>query len=160
MGNLNELLGNGFNAADHAVGDGDFAALPEGKYTILIERAEIKATKAGDGQYVALMLNVTGPTNIGRKVFDRILLSHPSEAAVRIGQERISSLLVAVGKPELRDTNEMIGLEATARLKVKNGENEVIGYSPKAVVAAAPTGVVEAPAGDSSAPSPGGMPWD
>lgn len=162
MGNLNELLGNGFNAADHAGNGGDFQPLPDGKYVVVVESAEIKKTAAGDGQMLKLQLGVTGPTHQGRKIFDNLLLVHPKPVVVEIAQERFASICNALGKPTINDTQELVGASMLARVKAKGDNNDVLGYSSTVTAAAAPVAspAPTAAAPTAAAPSGGGMPWD
>ena len=48
---------NGFNA--HDVEPIDFEPLPEGDYLAAITRSETKATKRGDGSYLALTIQIS-----------------------------------------------------------------------------------------------------
>lgn len=159
MGNLNELLGNGFNAADHAGNGGEFTPLPDGKYIVVVESAEIKPTRAGDGRMLKLQLGVTGPTHQGRKLFDNLLLAHPKPVVVEIAQERFASICTALGKPAISDTQELVGAEMMARVKAKGDSNDVLGYHAKTVIVAPAPTAAPTP-GDAGSEGGGGMPWD
>ena len=46
--------------------------LPDGWYEAMIVNADVKDTKAGTGQYIAVRFDITGPTHEGRVVFTNI----------------------------------------------------------------------------------------
>ena len=56
---------------------GNFEPLPAGWYTAVVNGAEIKNTKAGTGQYIAVRYDITGPTHQGRVVFGNLNIVLP-----------------------------------------------------------------------------------
>jgi len=50
----------------------NFDPIPEGWYIAQIKSAELKNTKANDGQYIAVQYAVSGPTHAGRVVFGNL----------------------------------------------------------------------------------------
>lgn len=162
MGNLSEILGNDFNAANVETSNGDFQPLPEGLYKAIIESADITPTKKGDGSYLKLQYGVVGPTHAGRKLFHRITLNNPSMKAVEIGREQIASLFKAIGKNLVGDTDELIGRSVVIKVKVDGQYNNVIGTMPDGAVSSVAPSAPVASSNDAapSASQKGAMPWE
>lgn len=119
--------------------DAGFDALPAGPYMTQVSNAEVKTTKAGNGRYISVELEVTEPKAFsGRKVWDNFNIQNPSEDATKIGKANLKGFMVAAGhkNPDvLRDVNELIGLRVVATLIIKKdpnwGEgNQVKKYEP------------------------------
>ncbi len=72
------------NASDLPESNNDFGVLPPGDYTVRISEAGIKATKDGNGQYIKLTLDVTGPSHAGRKLFCNLNIRNASAKAEEI----------------------------------------------------------------------------
>ena len=65
MAFLNEEI----NVTELPKGNGNFEPLPAGWYTATITKAELKTTSAGNGQFIKLRYDITGPSHQGRVVF-------------------------------------------------------------------------------------------
>lgn len=143
---------------------GDFTPLPAGEYQVAIDAADVFDTKAGTGQYIKLRLRVEGPTHAGRILFANVNIRNPSADAERIGRADLRKIMVAIGTPEISDTQQMMGGQMIVKVTVKNSEqygpeNDVRGYRavgasmPAAtpVSTAAATAAVQMP---SAAPAP------
>jgi len=107
--------------------------LPDGWYDAMIVDAEIRDTKAGTGQYIAIRYDITGPTHEGRVVFTNINLSNPNSKAVEIGHQQLSQITQIIGIAELADTDQLIGSTLSIKLTTQRSEqygdrNEVKGY--------------------------------
>ena len=116
-----------------------FDALPPGPYMTQVTNAEVKTTRAGDGRYINVELEVTEPKSYaGRKVWDIFNIQNPSEDATKIGKANLKGFMQAAGHKNpntLRDVNELVGLRVVATLIVKKdpnwGEgNQVKKYDP------------------------------
>ena len=117
--------------------------LPPGWYIATIASADLKNTKRGDGQYIALRWDVTGPTHQGRVVWGNLNIRNPNPKAEEIGRQQFGELLRAVGLSRVKDTDQLIGGSCQIKVSVqkdKTGEyedrNEVRGY--KALAAPMP----------------------
>jgi len=147
---------NGFNAheVDPAVG---FDPIPAGKYACVIVNSEMKATKAGDGQYLQIELEVIDGPHKGRKLWGRLILQHPNETTVRIARGTLSSICRAVGVMAPKDSVELHNLPLVASVGLKKrddtGEmtNVVKGYA-KRESATAPRATATAAANGSTPP--------
>ena len=131
--------------------------IPPGEYDTLIESAEVKATKAGNGQYIRLRLKVTGPTHAGRVVFGNITLQNQNETAENIGRQQLGQVMRAGGLDQLSDTDQLVGINVRVKLAVSRSEqygdqNEVKSFKP---VSGAPAPAASKPF---SAPAPAPAP--
>lgn len=110
-----------------------FDPLPAGWYSATIGGAELKATKAGNGQYIAVRYDITGPTHQGRVVYGNVNIKNPNPEAERIGREQLGDLMRAIGLARVTDTDQLIGGNLEVKLSVKKSEeygdsNEVKGF--------------------------------
>ena len=122
----------------------DFEVIPPGKYPVLIEKAEVKQTKAGNGHYIKLTLSVIDGQCKNRKVFDNINIDNPNRQCVEIGLRQLAALGLALGIPHIGDTAQLLNLCCIAHVKVKAEQNEVRTYSP--LTPAGAPGVPQQPA--------------
>ncbi len=127
---------NGFNAND-VEPTTTLDPLPAGKYLAAITASEMKPTKAGDGSYLQLEFTVLEGPCKGRKVWDRLCLTHPNAQTVKIARGNLSAICRAVGVMQPRDSVELHNLPLVITVKCKKREdtgelsNEVRGYAKK-----------------------------
>lgn len=158
------FLDQEFNADDF-VTTSSFDPLPEGWYNVSIAGAEVKNTKAGTGQYIAVKYTVTGPSHEGRIVFGNLNIKNPNPDAEKIGRQQLGDLMRSVGLAKIKDTDQLIGGNLQIKLTVKpasgqyDASNDIKGF--KALVGASlpqpasmPQSAASAPQASSSAP-----PW-
>lgn len=93
--------------ADGVVREGDFGSL--------IADAEIRQTKAGNGVYIGLKIDVDDD----RKIYHIINVVNPNPVAERIGRSQLKTLLGLVGLPvdSFEDAATLIGKRVTIRIK-------------------------------------------
>lgn len=116
-----------------STGDGDFKPLPAGWYSATINKAELKATKDGTGQYIAIRYDITSPSHQGRVVFGNVNIRNKSEKAEEIGRAQLGDIMRAIGLKQVSDTDQLIGGSLQIKLDIKTDEqygtrNEVKGY--------------------------------
>ena len=152
-----------FNVDELPQGNGNFEPLPAGWYSATISQSELKDTKAGNGQYIKLRYDITGPTHQGRVVFGNLNIKNASTKAEEIGRQQLGEIMRAIGLAKVTDTDQLIGGNLGIKLVVKTGEyagNEIKGYkslgvgSPAAVAPFKPVGPAAGAAPAKSAP-----PW-
>jgi hypothetical protein len=153
MAQLNET----FSADALPVSDRNFEPLPAGWYTAVVNGAEIKNTKAGTGQYIAVRYDITGPTHQGRVVFGNLNIKNPNPKAEEIGRQQLGELMRAIGLTTVQDTDQLIGGQLSIKLDVRESEqygasNDVKGYKSNGAVP--PAAAAKAPAVAKAAP-----PW-
>src|SRR5574343_311019 len=84
-----------------------YEALPAGDYLVMITDSEERATKAGDGKYLNLTLEVQDGPFQGRKLWDRLNLENPHAKAVEIAQRQPAQNCHAVGNMAPRESSEL-----------------------------------------------------
>lgn len=113
----------------------EYSLVPDGSYNADIEKAELRQTKDGTGQYINLQIKILGPTNAGRVVFGTINIQNKSEKAEEIGLRQLKELRAALGMAALRDTDDLVGRQVKVKIKTqpeKDGypaRNTVAGYA-------------------------------
>ncbi len=138
----------------------DFEPIPAGKYNAVISDSEVKATKAGTGNYLQLAFQVLDGEYRGRMLWSRLNLDNPNPTAVKIAQQELSAICRAVGVLTPQDSAELHNLPLVVHVRCRKrpdtGDltNEIRGYS-------SPGG--QAPAAAPAAPKPamagGAAPW-
>ena len=114
----------------------DFDVLPPDKYPVMIEKAEVKQTKATTGHYIGLTLGIIDGPFRGRKAFDNINIHNPNAQCVEIGLRSLSALSAALGLPpnwvqNPAGVSQLVNGVCIASVKVdKNGSNAVRTYLP------------------------------
>jgi hypothetical protein len=106
--------------------------LPAGKYVCNITNAELKDTKAGNGQYIKIEFTVKEGDSSGRKLWAQINVKNSNPKAAEIGLSQLKALLVCSSYPtpdKLSGIGELNGLTVGVKTKVKTDE-----YGEKAEV--------------------------
>jgi hypothetical protein len=128
----------------------NFEPLPAGWYTATIGGAEVKATKAGTGEYIAIRYDITGPSHQGRVVFGNLNIKNANPTAEAIGYQQMGELMRAIGLARVDDTDQFVGGQLQVKLDVRKSEqygdsNDVKGFKslsggamPMAATSAAP----------------------
>ncbi|MFA5186718.1 MAG: DUF669 domain-containing protein [Patescibacteria group bacterium] len=131
----------------------DFEVIPPSKVPVLVESAEVKATKAGTGYFLKLTLSIIDGPYKGRKLFDNINLQNPSAQCVEIGLRQLSALGQAIGVQAISDSSQLVNKTCIAHVKVKDDQNYVRTYSSTAAAVNAPQQPPSAPAQAQGAPA-------
>jgi len=128
VADLSKIFGGGFdpNSVEPAA---DFDVLPAGKYPVIIEAAELKTTKAGTGQYVALTMAVLDGPGKGRKLWANHNIFNSSERAQEIARKEFAALGRSIGVASISNTDQLLQQITVAHVKVKDDRNEVRTYS-------------------------------
>lgn len=137
------FLNETFNAADLPQSDRNYDALPPGWYNATIAAAELTPTKAGNGAYIKVRYDITGPTHQGRVVFANLNIRNANPEAERIGRQQLGELMRAIGLATVQDTDQLVGAPVCIKLKVREARdgyeasNDVSGF--KAIAGGAPS---------------------
>lgn len=154
-----------FDEIPQSSGDGEFKPLPVGWYSAKINKAELKATKDGTGQYIAIRYDITGPTHQGRVVFGNVNIKNKSFDAENFGRKQLNDIRLALGIGQLSDTDQLVGGSLQIKLEIKEASeqyaarNEIKAYKASGdsvPVSAVPT--FAKPAAESK-PAAGAPPW-
>ncbi|WP_422460294.1 DUF669 domain-containing protein, partial [Endozoicomonas sp. ALB115] len=112
------MAGLGFKANDYSPAQG-FEPLPNGDYVAMITDAEMKTTKAGNGQFLKLTWTVMDGQYSGRKVWSNHNIINLNETAQKIAREEISAIAHAIGRPEAGTTEELVNIPCRITLKIR-----------------------------------------
>ena len=76
---------------------GDFIPVPSGDYLVRMTNVEEVTTRKGDGKMVKAAFQIVNGDHKNRLIFETFLVEHPKEIVQKIGNERLSKYLEAVG---------------------------------------------------------------
>jgi hypothetical protein len=133
-----------------------FEPVPAGKYPAVITESEMKANKAGTGQYLQFTFQIIEGEYRGRMLWARLNLDNPNATAVQIARADLSAICRAVGVLAPNDSVELHNLPLVIDVRCKKrpdtGEitNEIKAFAKKDVPPPPPTG----PAAPTSATPP------
>jgi hypothetical protein len=152
------FLDQTFEADAMPVSDKSYEPLPAGWYTASITAAELKNTKAGTGQYIAIRYDIIGPSHQGRIVFGNLNIRNPNPKAEEIGRQQLGEVMRAIGIAKVADTDELIGGQLSIKVDIRSSEqygdqNEVKGF--KAIAGSTPP----APVAKAAASGKAAPPW-
>ena len=150
------FLNEEFNVNELPQGNNNFEPLPAGWYTATISQSELKATKAGNGQYIKLRYDITGPSHQGRVVFGNLNIKNANPKAEEIGRADLGEIMRAIGLAKVTDTDQLIGGQIGIKLSIKDdaqygASNEVKGFKSLSGSAAPAAAVIPA---KTAAPAP------
>ena len=127
-------LNQAFNISDLPQGNSNYELLPDGWYSATINKAELANTKDGNGQYIKMRYDITGPTHQGRVVFGNLNIRNASAKAEGIGRQQLGDIMRAIGLSKVTDTDQLVGgvLQIKVATRAANGQyeaqNEVKGF--------------------------------
>lgn len=116
------FLDEEFDVLTLPVSEMNFDPLPTGWYSVSIKGAELKNTKDGTGNYIAVRYDVSGPTHAGRVVWGNINIRNKSEKASEIGRQHLGELMRAIGLAKVSDTDQLIGGNLQIKLSIREDE--------------------------------------
>lgn len=96
MSELSTMLSEAFDT-DTEEGSPAYEPIPKGQYVASITDAKVGDLKSGKGQAVNLTWELEGGKYSGRLIFDRIIISHESEKAMKFGRQKLKDVTTAVG---------------------------------------------------------------
>lgn len=108
--------------------ENNFEPVRPGWYTAVIDSAEIKETRAGNGSYVNIAFKTSN-----RLVFNIYNLTNPNEQAVKIGKMQFKELLLTLNINTIQDLKVLIGKQLDIKVGVRKdnkGEerNVILSY--------------------------------
>ena len=126
-------LGQTFNKENLPESSG-FDPIPAGWYQASVSGAELKDTKDGEGQYIAVQYAILAPTHQGRVVFANISIRNKSAKAQEIGLSNLNALMSSIGLTSISDSDQLVGGSCQIKVKIqaaKDGyeaSNDVSGW--------------------------------
>lgn len=136
-----------------------FGPLPAGEYEMMIVKSDTKPTKAGNGHYLELEMHVISGEHSGRRHWERLNLDNPSAQTVKIAQEQLARLCMALGLDDVEESEELHDRAFIAEIgidKKDDTRNVIWGYK---AVDAAPAAKPAAKPAPSAAPAKSAKPW-
>jgi hypothetical protein len=158
------FLDQAFDVNELPQSESNFDPLPAGWYQAKINGAEIKTTKNGTGQYIAVRYDITGPSHQGRVVYGNLNIKNANPKAEEIGRSQLAELMRSIGLARVTDSDQLIGGDLQIKLAVKKDEeygdkNEIKGF--KAINGSQPPMPASAPIQSAPAqpPAASAPPW-
>jgi hypothetical protein len=120
----------GFDVTEVEVSErGDFEVIPKGtEVTMKCTEAELKETSAKTGHYLACVFEITKGEYVNRKVWQNFNISNPSEKAEKIGREQVAGWARACGKPNAKDSDDLLERPFQCKLDIEKG---TVGYGDR-----------------------------
>lgn len=110
----------------------NFDPLPQGRYFVIITDSQMKATKAGTGEYLELTLLVLDGQHAGRKLWERLNVKNTSKVAEEIARGQLNAIKEACGlHGKLQDTDQLHNTPFEVQLEIDRRDptrNKVVGY--------------------------------
>lgn len=142
---------------------GTYGPLPSGEYEVMIVKSDTKGTKSGNGSYLELEMHVISGEHTGRRHWERLNLDNPSLKTVKIAQEQLARLCVALGVDEVDDSEELHDRPFVAEFaidKKDNTRNVIYGYRAISGAPVSPAKLAPPKAPPPAAPAkPAARPW-
>ena len=113
----------GFSVADVDMtqqGGGNYDPIPEGDYVLKALDAENKETSSG-GEMIKVKFEVVEGDFKGRWIWQNFNTVNKSEKAQNIGRQQLVAWAIAAGKPDVDDTDKLIGRPFTATVVIEPG---------------------------------------
>lgn len=133
-----------------------------GEYEMMVVRSANKATKSGSGSYLELEMHcISGPL-AGRRHWERLNLDNPSHQTVKIAQEQLARLCVALGLDEVSDSEELHDRPFLVEMGIDKkdpSKNVIWDYRSSTAAAPAPKPAAAKPAAAPAAPKAAARPW-
>jgi Protein of unknown function (DUF669) len=104
--------------------------IPPGRYTAEITKATVGALRSGKGQAVELVWEVKDGQYEGRMIFDRVIITHVSEDAMKFGRQKFKDICIATGvSGQVTDLSVLEGKPCSVWVKIEEDANGQ--YEPK-----------------------------
>lgn len=116
------------NTASAPPRDRSFDPLPPNKYSAMVTNTVIKDNSQNTGKCLKVEWLITGPTHVGRKIFQNINVRHSNAQTEQIGQQELAELKEAVGiTGVMNDSTELHNKPVTIKLKIRPARDKVEG---------------------------------
>ena len=103
--------------------ENNFEPIPTGWYEVSINSTQLKQTKGGAGEYIALRYIIIGPAHQGRVIVGKLNIRNPNSKTQDIGIQQLGDLMQAIGLASVEDTDQLIGGHLEVEVKI----SEAIG---------------------------------
>lgn len=131
--------------------------LPPSTYQLIVAKSDVRVTRAGDGEFIELEMQVIDGPHQGRRLWERFNVSNQNKRAEDYGRSMLRQLCVAVGVNNMTNTEQLHDIPFMARIEIDRKEptrNKIVGYESAGAPAA------KAPAAPARPAAPAGArPW-
>ena len=135
----------------------DFSLLPAGVYEAVISESEMKDTKAGNGQYLAITFCIVAPDEFeGRFSWVNLNLDNPNETAVKIARSELAAICRATGIMQPKDSLDLHDIPI--QITIKDKKNKKSGDMEAVIVKYEAVGTSK-PAAAKTSKAPAKAPW-
>ena len=104
-----------------------FELIPAGTYLMVCDKAEVKDTKTGGGQYIAATFKIIGPQYTNRLVWHNFNVKNQSEKAQKFGLNSLVHFMKACGIAEekcvLDSPKNLEGMSCMVQIKIRKDDN-------------------------------------
>lgn len=149
-----------FNASAVEISDRTYGPLPAGEYEMMVIKSDTKPTKARNGHYLELEMQVLSGDHSGRRHWERLNLDNPSKKTVEIAEEQLARLCTALGLAQIEDSEELHDRPFIAVVAIDKKDptsNRIYDFMP--AEGAAPAPAVAAKPAAVAAPAKSSRPW-
>ena len=110
--------------------ENNFEPIPDGWYKVSISSTQLKQTKAGTGEYIALRYKLLGHAHQGRVIVGKLNIRNPNPKTQDIGIQQLGELMRAIGLASVEDTDQLIGghLEVKVHISEASGGCDFSNY--------------------------------
>lgn len=109
----------GFNFKPDDVPDANFEPIPVGEYVGMITSSDLKNTKAGDGQFIEMDVQIVEGQYSGRILKERLNIKNKNEKAVEIAYQTLKKICNAINKTSVSDTEELHNIRLIVRVDIE-----------------------------------------
>ena len=117
------FLDQAFDVSELPQSESNYDLIPPGWYTAKITKAEVKATKNGTGQYIAVRYDIVGPSHQGRVVFGNLNIKNANPAAENIGREQLGQIMRAIGLARVTDSDQLVGGDLQIKVAIREAKD-------------------------------------
>lgn len=108
--------------ADASQAQSEFTPIPENDYPLVIEKAEMKKSKAGD-EMLSIQFKVDGTDYDNRKLFVNLNIGHSKPNVKAIAAKQLHALLTMCKIAKITCADDLVGQSLTAKVIVKKRED-------------------------------------
>lgn len=109
-----------------------FEPLPPGDYNAMITDSQMKATKAGNGEYLELTMQIIDGAHSGRRIWERLNVLNASKVAEEIARSQLNGIKAACNIEKLESSEQLHDIPFVISLDIDRREptrNKVMGYT-------------------------------
>lgn len=115
--------------------------LERGMYKGIVIDSSIKQTKAGNGEYIELVIQVIDGVHSGRRLWERLNVSNPNKTAEDIARSQLALLCQAVNVTKLTETEQLHDKPFLMQVDIDRKDpsrNRIMGYQADSAATVTP----------------------